>query len=348
MEAQSSRQIISTFKLMRPADDYHEQLYLTLIPLKVVLATQCVFLAHACQQLQDAGIARIKKQFAYTWEKRISAYYQSPVAIAADAGADALAEQRQFKVGIVGAGFMGGQVARTMLDAGFEPTQLLLATRTPSRQKELAARGVHLVTDLESVASRAHVLFLCVLPAHLQDVSRGLRKSVSRQTLVVSLVAGVTRVKLEQMLDSPAAFVLNSEETLTALRASRIGLPGQGGAPPAAPMKQLTPHLLRLSAASLAPELSGLVDLVRAMPVVLTGLELPEGDSRTACLVRTASQPPALLSDAACPALPCRCVGRSLRAHALDDCARAVRRRRPCSTTSRTRTWPLPLSCLGR
>ena len=81
--------MISTYQLMRPMSTAHEQLYLTLMPLKQVLATQCVFLARAYQQLQQVGIARIQKQFSYTWEKRVAAYHQSfSIDGALEAGAD--------------------------------------------------------------------------------------------------------------------------------------------------------------------------------------------------------------------------------------------------------------------
>ena len=51
------------------------------------------------------------------------------------------------------------------------------------------------------------------------------------------------------------------------------------------PIRHLTPQLLRLGAEQLAPTIEALVELVRAMPVLLEGLEIAVADARASCLV---------------------------------------------------------------
>ena len=89
-------------------------------------------------------------------------------------------------VGIIGGGVIGGVVAHALLDAGIPPPAVLMSTRSPLRQKDLAARGVAVVFDNALVAARCQLLILCVLPAQLQDVAKTLRPQ--SHTVVLSLV----------------------------------------------------------------------------------------------------------------------------------------------------------------
>lgn len=181
--------MLSSYSLLRPADPLLEQLYLTLCPLKRLLASQCVFIAFSCQRVQLASIARAKVQYAYTWEKRLTAYFAASNAMSSDPS-DGASDWR-FRIGIIGGGCMGGYLAYALLGAGFHPSQLVVASRTPARQKDLASRGVHVVTDVESVVRFVHILFLCVLPIHLAEVAKAMRKALAPHILTFSLLAGV-------------------------------------------------------------------------------------------------------------------------------------------------------------
>ncbi|KAL1511678.1 hypothetical protein AB1Y20_004968 [Prymnesium parvum] len=268
---------MSSYQLLRPTHPSYEHLYLTLFPLKQLISAQCIFLASACQSLQQSCIARVQQQFAYTWEKRLASYYNDPPleSLSADA-----AVERRFTIGIVGGGSMGLHLARALIDAGFDPLQLLVGTRTPSRLKLLSERGVRVVADVPSVARLSHVLFVCVLPVHLTDVAKALRGSLSRHTLTISLVAGVRRTKLQQLLGTPAVLATRHDEALAALRDKRHAALIS---PAAGPLKRLTPELLRLSARLVAPDVRALDELLLTLPAVVQGLELADADVRAAC-----------------------------------------------------------------
>ena len=268
--------MISTYQLIRPADPKFEQHYLTLAPLKQLIAAHCTFLACCCQLVQEAGIARIKERFAYTWQKRLAAYHGASEGLPSDL-------PLEFRLGLVGAGYIGSHVARRLLDAGFSQSQLLVATRSPQRAKDLSARGVQVTTDVESVASSTRLLILAVLPAHLPEVARSLRKSLSRQTLIISLVSGVSRAKLISLLGVQSIIVLHTEAALVALQAHlHLDADSRGGrAAPSKPTKKLTLPLLRVSAESFMPSVAVAAELVGVLPVVLNGLELSAAELMT-------------------------------------------------------------------
>jgi hypothetical protein len=269
--------MISTFKLLRPADPIYVQHLQVLAPLKQVIAAQCAFLANAAICLQDAGIARIKERFAYTWQKRLMVYHSVVFE-----GAVSVSDTPEFRIGLVGAGFMGGHIASRLLDAGFAPAQLVVATRSPPRAKDLAARDVQITSDVESVASAARLLFLCVLPAQLPDIARALRRGLSRPTLVVSIVSGVSRAKLISLLGVESVIVLHTDNALRALQAN---LPrNDNGRASVSPPRELTPQLLRLSADCFMPSAAAVAELVAALGIVLNGLEFPPAELTTVAM----------------------------------------------------------------
>ena len=118
-------------------------------------------------------------------------------------------------VGIIGGGVIGGVVAHALLDAGIPPPAVLMSTRSPLRQKDLAARGVAVVFDNALVAARCQLLILCVLPAQLQDVAKTLRPQ--SHTVVLSLVGATPIAKIRSLFHSPHALSAGADDTLPLL-----------------------------------------------------------------------------------------------------------------------------------
>lgn len=294
--------------LTRPSNPRLERLYLELAPLKQILASHVYFLARVVAQVQDLGVDRLKVKFAYTWQKKLGVYVGTPE------GAG-LPDAAELIVGIVGGGLMGGTVARALLDGGLQPQQLLIATRSPGRQKELATLGVQVSFDVPAVAARAHMIILAVLPAQLPEAARQLRAHLSRHALVVSLVGCVARQKLTQLLGTQHVFALHADKARNDLRADHIHLQpaverdgasfkspkalrprsadlrdgGKSSAAAGATVVRavatgLTAALVDTASHSLTPTLSDLAQLTQMLPVVLAGLELPETDCQAAAL----------------------------------------------------------------
>ena len=110
------------------------------------------------------------------------------------------------RVVLVGAGKMGGAMARGWLDAGLPPASLTILEPSPSPEiGELAAVGVAL--DPEGAIPPPDVLALAVKPQGLDQAAAGVAPLVSEKTLVVSILAGKTVANLTARLPKARAVV---------------------------------------------------------------------------------------------------------------------------------------------
>jgi pyrroline-5-carboxylate reductase len=97
---------------------------------------------------------------------------------------------------LVGAGKMGLALASGWLAAGLPPTQLVLVDPMPAEaaQTFAADHGVRLLSTSSSVLTT--VLVLAVKPQVMATVMGEVKSSVGRQTLVVSIAAGISLATL--------------------------------------------------------------------------------------------------------------------------------------------------------
>ncbi|MCQ2540189.1 MAG: pyrroline-5-carboxylate reductase [Acetatifactor sp.] len=96
------------------------------------------------------------------------------------------------KIGFIGLGNMasaiiGGMLAKNMVAS----TDIIGADVVESmRQKAAEKFGIQAVADNAEVAKAADVLFLAVKPIFLGEVIEGIKASVKKETIIISIVAG--------------------------------------------------------------------------------------------------------------------------------------------------------------
>ena len=114
-----------------------------------------------------------------------------------------MADQLSLSVGFVGAGAMGGSIARGLVEAGvIDVDSLLVADSDPARLEPFSALGARTFADgADLLASEPDVLVLAVKPQVLGSVMAGIAPSVGDR-LVVSIAAGVTVSTIEAALPS--------------------------------------------------------------------------------------------------------------------------------------------------
>jgi pyrroline-5-carboxylate reductase len=113
-------------------------------------------------------------------------------------------------LGIVGAGVMGRTLLRGLIEARLVTRdQVWAADRTPQACDDIAAQlGVLAVSDYRDLLAETAVVLLCVKPAQAADAVGALRNAgVGPETLLVSILAGVTTARLEALLDLPNPWV---------------------------------------------------------------------------------------------------------------------------------------------
>lgn len=104
-------------------------------------------------------------------------------------------------VGIVGAGSMGGAIARGLVQKGAcAPADVTLCNHTAAKLEPFSEEGFATCTNAaELVAAKPDVVILAVKPQVLADVVEGLADGLA-DSLVVSIAAGVSNSTLEGLL----------------------------------------------------------------------------------------------------------------------------------------------------
>lgn len=108
-------------------------------------------------------------------------------------------------LGILGAGVMGTTILRGLLDAGLVTRRQVWATaKTTATCEEVAkALEIEAAKDYESFVPDAGIIILCVKPKQVADVVSRLKTAGLRQdTVIVTILAGVTTERLESLLES--------------------------------------------------------------------------------------------------------------------------------------------------
>ncbi|XP_060068461.1 NADP-dependent oxidoreductase domain-containing protein 1-like [Ylistrum balloti] len=105
------------------------------------------------------------------------------------------------KVGIIGCGRLGSQLAHCLLTYGdMNPKDLKISTRRPETLEYLRNKGVDCAHDNIKLASTSHLIFLCVLPSHIQTVAEEICEHLPRASIVYSFVSTYTPKRLKQLL----------------------------------------------------------------------------------------------------------------------------------------------------
>lgn len=101
---------------------------------------------------------------------------------------------------------MGSALARGLLDAGFEPSDIAIADREPQRSKELESLlpGARVAPNPAWAAGDADVVVLAVKPQDVSDAIEQLKPTLEEGSLVLSIAAGIPTTAIEaQLPDRP-------------------------------------------------------------------------------------------------------------------------------------------------
>ena len=114
------------------------------------------------------------------------------------------------RLGVIGAGVMGQTLLKGMLDAQLVSRRQVWATAKTQASCEsvAAALGINAAHDYREAVPESSILLICVKPAQISSVAATLREAGLRpETLLVSILAGVSTERLETLFDSPNPWV---------------------------------------------------------------------------------------------------------------------------------------------
>jgi len=115
----------------------------------------------------------------------------------------------KYKLGFIGAGNMAWAIASAVTKAELYKGTEVIASDIASERRELFAERLQAtVTDQNSkVARGAQTIVLAVKPQHVKQVLEPLAGQVGPEQLIVSIMAGVSTGKIEEILGAEAAVV---------------------------------------------------------------------------------------------------------------------------------------------
>lgn len=119
-------------------------------------------------------------------------------------------------VAVIGAGNIGRALIGGLVNGHeFDPSQLWATRRSASALDELATDfpGIHTTSDNNRAVERATIVILATKPQNIHDVLSEMRGSVSAETLVISVLAGITADALQQGLGEDVPVVRTMPNT---------------------------------------------------------------------------------------------------------------------------------------
>uniref|UniRef100_A0A8C3YUI5 NADP-dependent oxidoreductase domain-containing protein 1 n=1 Tax=Catagonus wagneri TaxID=51154 RepID=A0A8C3YUI5_9CETA len=111
-------------------------------------------------------------------------------------------DDKELKVGIIGGGHLGKQLAHTLLQLVPVPAECLrISTRRPEALDEFKKLGIQCFYNNSSLVRWAHVVFLCCLPSQLPNICSEIQSSLGKACIVYSFVAAIPIPRLKLLLN---------------------------------------------------------------------------------------------------------------------------------------------------
>ncbi len=107
------------------------------------------------------------------------------------------------KLTLIGAGKIGEALLSSILGAQLIPVSHVTATDADKPRADYIGEryGVHALTNNRQAVTGSDLVMLCVKPQQVSEVLRDIRRSLPKNSLVISVAAGVTTALIEGGLD---------------------------------------------------------------------------------------------------------------------------------------------------
>lgn len=108
------------------------------------------------------------------------------------------------KIGFIGCGKMASAIIGGVIASNYLPKENIMAAeineeKAAEKSKEL---GIKVITDNNELVNSVNVIFVATTPNFVEGVLNGIKSSVTKDKLVVSIAAGVTTRFIESILGS--------------------------------------------------------------------------------------------------------------------------------------------------
>lgn len=113
------------------------------------------------------------------------------------------------KVGFIGAGNMGFAIIKGIIGSNIADDVKIYAFDTDlSKTEKLKEQGVEVLQDAQSIARECKFVFLAIKPQVKETVLESIKDAVNKDTVIVSILAGVTAEYIQQKTIPNAKVIL--------------------------------------------------------------------------------------------------------------------------------------------
>jgi len=167
------------------------------------------------------------------------------------------------KIGFIGGGNMAEAILKGLLAAGVNPASIIIAEPTAARRDLLNEKyKVNVSGDNAEVAGKTDIIILAIKPQVSQLVLKGLKDVVTKEKLVISIMAGIRIAAIETALNEGCRVIRVMPNTPALIGAGATAI--SGGSAACANDLDLAEHIFSLAGFTVQLE-EKLMDAVTAL-----------------------------------------------------------------------------------
>jgi len=105
------------------------------------------------------------------------------------------------KIAIIGGGNLGTAIAEGLLKSKFsKATELIITKRNTTTLKGLKEKGIEVTSENADAVKKSEVVILAVKPFQVADVLNGIKKELTTDKILISVVTGVLISEMEDVV----------------------------------------------------------------------------------------------------------------------------------------------------
>ena len=125
------------------------------------------------------------------------------------------------KIAIIGGGNLGTAIAEGLLKSKFsKAADIVITKRNTSTLKSLKEKGVYVTDDNSEAVKKSEVIILAVKPFQVEDVLNGIKKELTTDKILISVVTGVLISEMEGIVKKNITYFRAMPNTAIAIQES--------------------------------------------------------------------------------------------------------------------------------
>lgn len=137
------------------------------------------------------------------------------------------------RIAIIGGGNLGTAIAEGLLKSKFnKASEIIVTKRNVSTLKSLKEKGIEITSDNAMAVKKSEVIILAVKPFQVSEVLTSIKKELTINKLMISVVTGVTMSEIETLIKKKLLLframpntAIAIQESMTCICSQQAGVP---------------------------------------------------------------------------------------------------------------------------